>query len=51
MVFDNLTLAGLIVTSLFALMPIMMGREFIQVRACGDATYPTEKSAASTGNP
>jgi len=46
MIIDNLTLSGFIVTSLFALMPIMMGREFIRVRACRDANNPTEKSAA-----
>jgi hypothetical protein len=46
MIVDKLTLFGLLVTSLFALMPIMMGREFIRVRASSDASHPTEKSAA-----
>lgn len=48
MIIDNLTLSGLFVASLFALMPIMMGREFIRVRAfdeaADDATESTEKS-------
>jgi hypothetical protein len=39
-IIDNLTLSGLIVTSLYALMPIMMGREFIRVRTCRDAQNP-----------
>jgi len=46
MFIDNLTLAGLFVTSLFVVMPIMMGRELIRVRACNDPHQPTEKSAA-----
>lgn len=34
MIIDNLTIAGSIAASAFALMPIMMGRDFIRVREC-----------------
>ncbi|MGB5737649.1 MAG: hypothetical protein WBM40_24740 [Thiohalocapsa sp.] len=43
MIIDNLTLAGLVVSSLFALMPVMMGREFIRVRESDKGPHPIEE--------
>ena len=34
MIIDSLTITGLVATSAFALMPVLMGREFIRVREC-----------------
>jgi hypothetical protein len=52
MIIDNLTLAGLAVSASFALMPLLMGREFIRVRECPterSATRPTRRTTVSPG--